>query len=188
MEFGLAYNWWMLALRGVLAILFGLLAFFWPGLVWLVVVYTFAAYALVDGCLAILLAFAGHVRGARLWALLLEGVAGIVAGVLAFAWPGITELVMLFVIAGWLLATGVFEIVAAIQLRRYIEDEWVLALSGVLSVILGLALAVLPLEGLLAIAWWIGAYSIAFGVLLLALAFRLRTWGRARTPQTFMVH
>ena len=167
-------KWWALAIRGVLAILFGLVAFFWPGLVLLVFVYMFAIYAFADGILAITAAVTGHGQAGRWWALLLEGIAGIAAGILAVVWPGITELAFLFVIAGWSLVTGVFEIVAAVYLRRYMEGEWILALSGVLSVILGLALVIVPAAGLLVIAWWVGAYAIAFGALLLVLAFRLR--------------
>jgi uncharacterized membrane protein HdeD (DUF308 family) len=178
MEFTLARNWWAVALRGVLAILFGVVAFLWPGLLWLAVVYTFAAYALLDGLIAITAALSGHGPAGRWWALLLEGLVGIVAGILTLIWPGITELALLYVIAGWSLATGVFEIIAALRLRRYIEGEWALALSGVLSIILGLALALVPLAGLVVVAWWIGAYAVAFGVLLLALSFRLRRLAR----------
>jgi uncharacterized membrane protein HdeD (DUF308 family) len=151
-----------------------LVAFFWPGLVLLVFVYLFAIYAFADGILAITLAVTGHGQAGPWWALLLEGIVGIAAGVLAVVWPGITELAFLFVIAGWSLVTGVFEIVAAVYLRKYMEGEWLLALSGVLSVILGLALVLVPAAGLLVIAWWVGAYAIAFGALLVVLAFRLR--------------
>jgi uncharacterized membrane protein HdeD (DUF308 family) len=178
MEFALARNWWVLALRGVLAILFGMLAFFWPGLLWLVVVYTFGAYALLDGVLAIVAAVRGHRVFGRWWPLLLEGVVGIVVGIVAFAQPAIAELALLYVIAAWCFVTGVFQVVAAIQLRRYIRGEWALALSGVLSILLGLALGLVPVAGLLAVAWLIGAYSIVFGALLIALAFQLRALAR----------
>src|SRR5262249_4657498 len=150
--------------------LFGVIAFLWPGLLWLVVVFTFGAYALVDGIIALILAMTGRGQAGPWWALLLEGLLGIAVGILTFVWPGITQLVLLYVIAWWCLVTGLLQIVGAIQLRRRIEGEWLLALTGVLSVLLGLALAFLPLAGLLAVAWWIGAYSIAFGILLLALA------------------
>jgi uncharacterized membrane protein HdeD (DUF308 family) len=178
MELGLARNWWAIALRGVLAIVFGVLAFFWPGILWLTVVLIFAAYAFVDGCLAIYLAVTGHAQGGQWWALVFEGLIGIVAAVLTVAWPAITELAFLYVIAGWAVLTGVFEIVAAIRLRRYIRGEWILAVSGVLSILLGLALGLMPLAGLVALAWIIGAYAVAFGVLLVALAFRLRSLAR----------
>lgn len=172
MELELARNWWVLALRGVLAILFGVLAFLWPGLLWLAVVCTFAAYALIDGVMAIVAGVTG--QAGPWWALVLEGLVGIAAGIVTLIWPDITELALLYLIAGWSIATGVFEIAAAIQLRKYIEGEWLLALSGVLSIILGLALAFAPLAGLLVIAWWIAGYAIATGVVLLLLSLRLR--------------
>jgi len=178
MEFELTRYWWIVVLRGVLAIAFGVIAFFWPGVVWLVVVATFAAYALLDGVLAIVAAVRAQGRAGPWWALLLEGVVSIAAGVVAILWPGITELVLLFVIAGWCMATGVLEIVAAIRRRKYIVGEWLLALSGVLSIALGLALALMPIAGLLVVAWWIGAYSLAFGILLVILGFRLRGLSR----------
>jgi uncharacterized membrane protein HdeD (DUF308 family) len=176
MESSLARIWWVLALRGALAILFGVLVILWPALAWVVVVASFAAFALIDGAFAIVAAFAGG-QG-RWWALLLEGVLGISAGVLTILWPGITQLVLLFFIAYWAIATGVFEIVAAIRLRKEIEGEWVLALSGVLSVLFGLALVILPGAGALAVAWLIAGYALAFGALMLAVAFRLRSFIR----------
>jgi len=181
MVFSLARNWWVLALRGVLALLFGVLVFLWPGLAWIVVVATFAAFALVDGTLAIVVAFTGQGQ-APWWALLLEGLFGISAGVLTFLWPGLTELALLFFIAYWAIATGVFEVIAAIRLRKEIEGEWLLALSGILSVLFGIALVIMPGPGALAVAWLIGGYSFAFGVLMLVLAFRLRSL--AKHPAT----
>ncbi len=171
----LTRSWWVIALRGVLAILFGTLALLWPGLVLLVVVASFAAYALVDGIFAILAAVTGPRAGRRWWSLVLEGVLGISAGVLTFLWPDITWLALLYLMAYWAIATGVFEVVAAVRLRKEIEGEWALGLSGVLSVLFGLALIILPAEATLFIALLIATYWILFGVLLLALAFRLRT-------------
>jgi len=177
MEFNLARIWWVVALRGVIAILFGGLVFFWPGLAWLVVVISFAVFALVDGTFALVSAFTGRGQAPR-WALLIEGLVGISAGVLTLLWPGITELALLFFIAYWAIATGVFEVIAAIRLRREIEGEWALALGGILSVLFGVALVIMPGPGALAVAWLIGAYSLAFGVLMLVLAFRLRELAR----------
>ncbi|MDB5310453.1 MAG: hypothetical protein JWO38_4655 [Gemmataceae bacterium] len=188
MESILSRLWWAVALRGVLAIIFGLAAFFWPDLFLLTVVYIFGAYALADGVVALVAAATGYREAGPWWALLLEGVAGVAAGVVAFAWPQITEVALLLVIAAWCLATGVFEIAAAVRLRRAIRGEWGLALSGVVSIVLGLALAlavaIWPAAGVVALAWWIGTCSVAFGVLLLALASRLRSLARqALAPQ-----
>ncbi len=146
----------MLVLRGVIAVAFGILVFFWPTLAWIVVVASFGAFALVDGVFAIAVALTGHAPGRQWWALLFEGLLGIAAGVLTFVWPGLTELALLYFIAFWAMATGTFEILAAIRLREVIEGEWLLALSGVLSILFGFALALLPGPGALAIAWLIG--------------------------------
>jgi uncharacterized membrane protein HdeD (DUF308 family) len=179
MEYGLARNWWMLALRGALAIAFGVLVFFWPGFAWVVIVGLFAGYALLDGILAIVAAVTGHARGGRLWGLILEGVVGIAAGILTLLWPGVTELVLLYFIGFWALVTGAFEVVAAIRLRRQIEGEWALALAGLISVGFGLAILFAPGAGALAVAWIIGAYAITFGAVMLVLGFRLRGAGRS---------
>jgi len=172
----LAHNWWIVVLRGVLAVLFGIMCFAWPGITLASLVILYGAYALVDGVFALVSAFLGRPRAESWWALLIEGLAGIAVGIMTFAWPGITALVLLFLIAAWAIVTGVFEIVEAIRLRREIQGEWLLALSGLLSVLFGVALVVRPGAGALAVIWLIGAYSIAFGVLFIALGFRLRSW------------
>jgi len=177
MEYSLARNWWVLALRGALAIVFGVLVFFWPEAYWIVLVSIFAAFAMLDGALALATVFTGGAQG-RWWALMLEGLLGIAIGVLTLIWPEITMLALLYFIAAWAIVTGVFEVVAAIELRKEIEGEWLLALSGVLSVLFGVALVALPGPGFVAIAWLIASYSIAFGVLMLALGFRLRGLAR----------
>lgn len=187
-ECGLARVWWAVALRGALAVAFGIMAFLWPGLFWLAVVVTFAAYALVDGVFALVAAVRGDRDAGPRWALVLEGVVSIGAGVAAFAWPGITELALLWVIAGWAIATGVLAIVAAVRLRKEIRGEWALALSGILSIALGFGLALLPGPGLLGIAWWVGANSIVFGVLLVVLGFRLRGLAREARPADGAAH
>ena len=112
------------------------------------------------------------------WALVLRGLFAVLFGIIALAWPGITALVLLYLIAAWAFVTGIFEIVAAIRLREEIRGEWLLALSGILSVLFGLALVIWPGAGALALIWVIGAYAIAFGALLIALGFRLRSWSR----------
>ncbi len=175
----LARNWWALALRGLFAILFGLAAFAWPGITLGVLVLLYGAYALADGAFAVAAAVVGGTPGLPWWAMLAEGLFGIGVGVVTFLWPGITLFALLGLIAAWAIVTGVFEIVAAIRLRREIEGEWALGLGGVLSVLFGLGLVVAPGVWTLAVIWLIGAYAIAFGTLLLALAFRLR--GRSRS-------
>jgi uncharacterized membrane protein HdeD (DUF308 family) len=172
----LARNWWALVLRGFFDVLFGITAFVWPGITLAVLVLLYGAFALVDGSFAIAAVLVGRTRGMPSWALLVEGLAGIAVGAITFFWPGITQLALLFLIAAWAVITGVFEIVAAVRLRKEIRGEWLLALSGVLSVAVGVALVVNPGAGLLAISWMIGTYAIIFGVLFIVLGFRLRSW------------
>lgn len=171
----LVRNWWAAVLRGIAAILFGILALIWPGLTVLALVWLFGAYVLVDGIFALGAALFGGLRtaGRRGW-LVVEGIAGIIAGILTFAWPGVTTLVLLWLVAAWALVTGVLEIAAAIMLRREIEGEWLLAISGVLSVLFGILLAVWPATGALALVVIIGAYAIAFGAVLVVLGLRMR--------------
>jgi len=175
----LARNWWLVVLRGVLSILFGLIAFFMPGITLAALVVVFGAWAFVDGIFAIVSAVSGQ-GGRPWWGLVLRGFAGIVAGVLAFLWPGITAIVLLFVIAAWAIVGGVFEIVAAIRLRKQIEGEWLLGIAGALSVLFGILLLLNPGAGALAVLWMIGAYAIVFGIINIVLGFRLRNLhGRA---------
>jgi uncharacterized membrane protein HdeD (DUF308 family) len=174
----LAQNWWTLVLRGLAAVIFGILAYIWPGITFTVLVLFFGAYALWDGVFALIGAF--RTQGERRWPLILEGVVGIAAGLLTFVWPGAATLALLFIIGAWAIVTGIFEIIAAIRLREEIEGEWLLLINGVLSVLFGIALTIWPAAGLLAVTWLIGAYSIVFGILLMMLGFRLRNWGKQR--------
>jgi len=174
MSHGLARRWWLLALRGVLAIIFGILTFIWPGLTILTLVLLFGAYALVDGVFAMIAGVASYGRNERWWAMLLVGVAGIILGVLTMLWPGTTAQVLLYFIAAWAIVTGIFQIVAAMQLRRVLTNEWALILGGALSVIFGVLLILFPGEGALSLTWMIAAYAVVVGVLLIILAFRLR--------------
>ena len=170
----LSRNWWALALRGVAAIVFGLLAFILPGITLTALILLFSAYMLVDGVFAIVAAVRAEERDTRWWLLLAEGVLGVLAGIVAFVWPGLTALALLYLVAAWSIITGILQIVGAIRLRREIEGEWALILGGVLSVIFGVLLAVLPGPGILALLWLIGAYALVSGVLLIILAFRVR--------------
>lgn len=167
----LAKNWWALALRGVAAVLFGLLTFLLPGITLVTLVFLFGAYALVDGFFNVAAFFrvASHH-----WALLIEGVIGVIAGVLTFTWPTITAIALLYLISFWAIFTGVFEIVAAIRLRKVIANEWLLLLMGTLSALFGLLILLAPGAGALAMVLWIGVYAVMFGIVTLALAFRLR--------------
>ena len=167
-------NWWALALRGVLAILFGFLAFLLPGITLFALVFLFGAYMLVDGVLAIVTAIWTAGRNERWWLLLIEGVVGLLAGIVAFALPQAAALAFLYLVAAWAIVTGVLEILAAIRLREEIEGEWALVIGGAVSVAFGVILAVLPAVGILSLVWLIGAYAVMFGVLLVALAFRVR--------------
>jgi uncharacterized membrane protein HdeD (DUF308 family) len=180
-----ARYWWVLALRGALAVLFGVLLFAWPALGLVVLVALFGAYALVDGVLALAAALGqGEDRGHR-GAQLLEGVVGVLAGLAALVWPGMTALVLLYIIAAWAIVTGLAEIVAAVRLRAVIDNELWLGLGGLLSILFGLYLIVLPGAGALAVAWLIGVYAVLFGLALIALALRLRGMGPDRAaPST----
>ncbi len=178
-----AANWWAVALRGVAAIVFGVLTFAWPGITLVALVLLFGAYALVEGIFNVVAAVMRRGREQPWWMLLAEGLVSIAAGLITFSWPGITALVLLYVIAFWAVVTGVLEIVAAVRLRQRIAGEMWLAVSGVLSVVFGVLVALMPGAGALAVVFWIGAYAIVFGALLLGLAFRLRGWrGERREP------
>jgi len=176
----LACNWWLVLLRGVAGVIFGLATFFAPGISLAMLVVVFGAYALADGILAIITALRRRGTHDRWWLLLLAGLMGVAAGTATLVWPEITALTLLYLIAAWALVTGGFEIAAAIRLRRVITGEWLLAWSGISSVALGVLLIFFPRPGALAVVLWIGAYALVYGALLIALGFRLRSWARLR--------
>lgn len=169
----LAGNWWALALRGLLAVLFGITALVMPGLTLAVLVLLYGGYAFVDGTFAVVAASAGRTYGSPWWAMLIRGLLGIAVGIMTFAWPGITELALLYIIAAWAVVTGGFEIAAAIRLRKEIQGEWLMVLSGAYLSCSDWPRWSTPAQAL-AIAWLLGSYAIVFGVLLLVLGFRLR--------------
>jgi uncharacterized membrane protein HdeD (DUF308 family) len=174
----LARNWWLLLLRGLSAILFGVLAFVWPGLTLVTLVLLYGAYALVDGLFAIAAAIMGGAAGPRWW-LAIVGVLGVGVGLLTFLWPGMTALALLFFIAAWAIMSGVMHIIGAIQLRKEIDNEWFLILGGILSVLFGLLLVIQPGAGALALLFVIAAFAIAYGAVLVSFAFRLRKHSHA---------
>jgi uncharacterized membrane protein HdeD (DUF308 family) len=170
----LVRNWWLFAARGVAALIFGVLAILWPFVTLQVIVLIFGAYVLIDGVFAVISGIRSFGESRRWWLLVLDGLAGIAVGVLTFLWPEVTALVLLYFIAAWAIVTGILEIAAAIQLRREITGEWRLVLGGVASIVFGVLLVIFPGAGALGLVWLIGAYGILFGILLIALAFRLR--------------
>ncbi len=171
----LARHWWALAVRGLVAVLFGLLTCFIPDITLLSLVLLFGAYAILDGIFDLVSALRapGHH-----WPLVLEGIVGIIAGILTFMWPGITAMILLYLIAFWAIFTGVLEIAAGFRLRKVITNELLLILMGVFSLLFGFLILIFPGAGALAIAMWIGAYAFVFGIMLIALAFRLRSLHR----------
>ncbi|MBR1216169.1 HdeD family acid-resistance protein [Bradyrhizobium sp. JYMT SZCCT0180] len=173
MVHALAKNWWLLLLRGIAAIVFGLLAFAWPGLTLVTLILFYGAFALVDGALAVVAAITGGAPGSRWW-LAIIGLLGIAAGLVTFMMPGLTAIVLLFFIAGWAIATGVLQIIGAIKLRKEIDNEWLLILGGIISVLFGVSMVLAPGAGALALVWVIGAYSVVIGAIFVALALRLR--------------
>jgi uncharacterized membrane protein HdeD (DUF308 family) len=179
----LVRHWWVLALRGVLAILFAVIAFSRPGVTLIALVWVWGAYAFVDGVFALIASVRAAEHHQRWGMLLLEGISGIAAGIIAFVWTGITALALVFLIAAWAIVTGILEIAAAVRLRQMIEGEWLLGLSGVLSILLGVLFAAMPGVAAVAWVWLIGLYALLFGILLLVLAFRLRALGASASTR-----
>ncbi len=177
----LARNWWLFLLRGIAGIAFGVITFLAPGISLAALVLLFGAYAFADGVLAIWSAIRRHGED-RWWVLLLQGLLGLGAAVVTVLWPGITALALLYVIAAWALVTGILEIAVAIRLRKIITNEWLLVLSGIASVVLGVLLMLNPGPGALVVVIWIGAYALVTGALLVGLSLRLRRELKRTTP------
>jgi uncharacterized membrane protein HdeD (DUF308 family) len=170
--------WGWIALRGVVAILFGILTLLYPKFTLTALVLLFGAYALVDGVLMIVWAVSRRRAGGPSVALLAGGLLGIAAGILTFFIPGITAVALLIVIAVWAIATGVSMIVTALRLRKLVGNEWELIVAGLLAVALGVILIAAPAAGALAMVLWIGSYALVSGILLVVIGFRLRSWLR----------
>jgi uncharacterized membrane protein HdeD (DUF308 family) len=175
----LTRNWWLVALRGLLAILFGLIAFVWPGATWLALILLFGVYAVVDGIFAMISGVVRSRYSPRWWVFLLEGFISLAAGMIVLLQPGLAGLALVVVIAIWAVLTGILEVVAALRLRREIRNEWMLGFAGFLSIALGVLMLLQPAAGGLVITLMIGSYALISGILLVALSFRLR---RLNTP------
>jgi uncharacterized membrane protein HdeD (DUF308 family) len=175
----LAENWWLVLLRGLSAIAFGAITFVWPGVTLVALTYLWGAYAIADGVIAIWAAFnvTGGAPGPRWW-LGLSGVVGILAGIGAFAYTGMTTLVLLMFIAVWAIFIGALQLYAAISLRKVIDNEWWLILSGLLSIAFGGVLMVWPNTGALAFVWTIASYAVIFGCMLIGLSLELKKFER----------
>jgi uncharacterized membrane protein HdeD (DUF308 family) len=169
-----AANWRALALRGLVALLFGLVVLFWPGLVLTVLAVLFGLYAAVDGAITFVPALRSPDRGAQRSLPLAEGVVGIVSGLVAILWPGLTTSGLAYVIAGWALVTGVLKILTAVLLRAEVENGWLLAGSGALSTLFGVLLAALSGSDVPFLAPFIGGFAVVVGLALIVFAFRLR--------------
>ena len=169
----LSRYWWLILLRGIAAIVFGVLAFIWPGITLVTLVLFWGAFARVDGILALAHAIMGGNAGSRWW-LALIGIAGVAAGILTFMWPGLTALLLLTFIATWAIVLGIFQIIGAIRLRKEIDNEWTLGLGGLLSVLFGVVMLIAPGAGALGLIWAIASFAIVFGVLMVMAAFKLK--------------
>ncbi|MGV9303373.1 MULTISPECIES: HdeD family acid-resistance protein [unclassified Nonomuraea] len=169
----LASTWWLILIRGICAVIFGILAIIWPGMTVLVLVIFFGAYALVNGIFSLISAFRHNVES-RAW-LILSGVLGILAGIVTFVWPGVTTLALLYIIAFWAIFTGIAEVIAGIRLRKLIDNEWMLIIGGLLSVVFGVLLLIWPASGAVALTWLIGAFAIIYGIAIIILSVKVKS-------------
>jgi uncharacterized membrane protein HdeD (DUF308 family) len=180
-------NWWVFAVRGAIAILFGVLAFVRPDITLVALVALFGAYALLDGILSLSAGF--MLSGSRyFWWMLLDGILGIAVGVLTFVYPGVAAASLLLLLGAWLFVSGIFRIVAAIELRKQMDNEWVYILSGVLSIIAGVLTFARPGQSALAWLWVIGTYAILYGVMMVVLSFKLRNLAADALPKDTVAH
>jgi uncharacterized membrane protein HdeD (DUF308 family) len=165
----------LLLIRGILGVAIGVIAIVWPGITLAVLVGIFAAYAILDGITNLFVGMRKSPQGGRSWAQIVQGLVGVAAGIMTLLWPAITALALVWFIAAWAVVTGALEIAAAIRLRRVISGEWMLVLSGILSVVFGILVFAFPAAGAVGISWILGIYAAAAGFVLIALAMRLRT-------------
>jgi uncharacterized membrane protein HdeD (DUF308 family) len=169
-------NWWALALRGVVAILFGIIAIVWPAVTATALIVLFAVYVLIDGVFTIVAAVRAARHHARSGPLLLEGILDLIIAAICFLWPMTALVALVYLIAIWAVITGIALIAAGIAFIR-LNGEWLLILCGLISLLLGIILLIQPAAGVVALSWWFGIYALLFGVALLSAAFRLRHYG-----------
>jgi uncharacterized membrane protein HdeD (DUF308 family) len=170
----LAHHWWVFLLRGVVGVAFGLVAFFYPVATLYTFIVFYAVFSIVDGVFAFVSAVRGKENMGPRWWLALIGILGVVAGLAAYLWPGFTAIALLTLIGIWALVNGVVEIVGAIRLRAEIDNEWLLLIHGILSVLFGLIVLARPSGGALALIWFIAAFALVSGSVLIVLSFRLK--------------
>lgn len=174
MVHALAKNWWALLIRGIAAVIFGVLAFLWPGITWITIAIFFGAYALVDGIFAIVATFRAAQAHQRWWPFLIEGIVGILIAAITFYDIRITITALYLTIAAWAFLTGIFELVAAVQLRKLIANEIWLIVGGIASIAFGVLMLMYPLLAAIVIIYIIAGYAIVFGFIMIGFAFRLR--------------
>jgi len=176
-------NWWLLALRGALAVIFGVAAFLWPGLTFEVLVLLFGAYAFIDGVIMFSFGLMAAGDKQQWWPMVLGGIIGIAVGVLTFAQPAAMALALVYVVGAWAIVTGLLEIVAAIRLRDVISNEWLMGVSGALSILFGALVLYQPNAGALTLVWLFGLYAILAGVSQISLGLRVRGLDQTLQPR-----
>jgi uncharacterized membrane protein HdeD (DUF308 family) len=174
-------QWWLIVLQGILAIVFGVVAWVWPDLTITTLVILFGAFAIASGILSFAGAMGAHRMGVSPWPMIFRGVLGIGTGVVVAVWPDISATALIYVIAAYAVVIGIYELLAAIELRKVINNEWFLGLAGIASIVFGVLTFISPGDGAVALVWAIGVYAVVFGGLLIALGFRLHGWGRHLT-------
>lgn len=182
MVHALARNWWALLIRGIAAVIFGILALIWPGATWVAIGILFGAYAFVDGIFAIVSTVRAAEAHERWWPFLIEGIIGLIIAAITFYDVGITILALYFTIAAWAFLTGILEIFAAVQLRRVIPNEGWLIFGGILSIVFAVLMLWRPIAGAVAVAWIIGIYAIVFGIMMIGFSLRLRSHAEVKAP------
>lgn len=175
----LARNWWALLIRGIAAVIFGLLAVFWPAAAGFALVFVFGAYAFIDGVFALISAVRAAEAHERWIAFAVEGIVGLIIAAIVVFYPGLAGLALYFTIAVWAILTGILELVGAFQLRALIPNEWMLILAGILSIVFGVLLIIYPRVGILTVIYLIGFYAVLFGIVMIVFSFRLRSHATA---------